>query len=362
MHTDPIVQRAPDSREKPLPPSHSLRFEGIQALRFIAALLVVVTHASAYVAGRLIEGYPIWSSGAAGVDVFFVISGFVMVVSSRGLIGRPDGARTFLLRRASRVVPLYWGATTLKIAAVIAAPAAVVNGGLDIGHIVRSYLFLPSYNEQGLLVPVVGVGWTLNFEMFFYAMFAAGMALRISPTRFVAVLFSGLSIVALFRQPDWPAVAFWFDTIVLEFVAGMFIAHWCMSGVRVPPVFAAALATVGFVGLLWPWGVVPDMMRLLTWGMPAVMIVTGVALLEPVLQGRVPATLISLGDSSYALYLFHPMIAPLAPVLLAKAAMPNAPLSIVLSIALSMAAAIAVYRFGERPLTSLLKVFVERGR
>jgi exopolysaccharide production protein ExoZ len=344
----------------PLQHSPFLRFEGIQALRFVAALLVVVTHATFYVSERLIQGYPVWASGAAGVDVFFVISGFVMVVSSRGLIGRSDAARTFLLRRVSRVVPLYWVATTLKVAVVIAAPAAVLNSGLDIGHIVKSYLFLPSYNESGQLQPVVGVGWTLNFEMFFYVMFAAALALRISPTRFVTILFGGLSILALFRQPGWPAFAFWFDTIVLEFVAGMYIAHWCMAGVRVPPVAAGALATAGFVGLLWPWGVVPDMMRVLTWGIPAMMIVAGVALLEPVLQGRVPAPLISLGDSSYALYLFHPMIAPIAPALLAKAAMPNAPLSIVLSITVSIVAAIAVYRFGERPMTDFLKGFVNR--
>ncbi|MFZ4759466.1 MAG: acyltransferase family protein, partial [Burkholderiaceae bacterium] len=300
--------------------SSTYRYEGIQALRFVAALLVVVTHSTFYVSERLVAGYPVWSSGAAGVDVFFVISGFVMVVSSHSLIGRPDGARVFMLRRLSRIVPLYWVATTLKVAAILAVPAAVLNGGLDLGHVVKSYLFLPSYNEQGGLHPVVAVGWTLNFEMFFYVVFATAMVLRVPPLPFVGLFFAALSVAALFRQPDWPAVAFWLDTILLEFVAGMVIARLCMSGVRVAPPVAIAMTAAGFAGLLWPWGVVPDMMRVLAWGVPAALIVSGVAMLEPVLQGRVPSQLMLLGDSSYALYLFHPMIAPIAPALLAKAA------------------------------------------
>jgi len=342
-----------------LKPRTDQRYEGIQALRFVAALLVVVTHATFYVSERLVPGYPVWSSGAAGVDVFFVISGFVMAVSSQALIGRPDGARVFMLRRLSRIVPLYWVATTLKLAAVLAVPAAVLNAGLDPGHIVRSYLFLPSYNEHGILHPVLGVGWTLNFEMFFYVVFALAMVLRVPPLPFVGVVFAGLSIAALFRQPGWVAAAFWLDTILLEFVAGMVVARLCMSGVRVPPAAAVPMVAAGFIGLLWPWGVVPDMMRVLTWGIPAALIVAGVAFLEPVLQGRVPARVLLLGDSSYALYLFHPMIAPIAPALLAKAALPNAPLSIVLSIALAIGAALVAYRFGERPVTAMLKAAVE---
>jgi exopolysaccharide production protein ExoZ len=336
-------------------PSTTYRYEGIQALRFVAALLVVITHATFYVSERLVPGYPVWSSGAAGVDIFFVISGFVMALSSQSLIGRPDGARTFMLRRLSRIVPLYWFATTLKLAAIIAVPATVLNGGLDVGHIVKSYLFLPSYNESGGLHPVVAVGWTLNFEMFFYVVFALAMVLRVPPLPFVGVLFAGLSVAALFRQPDWPAVAFWLDTILLEFVAGMVIARLCLAGVRVPPAIAAAMTAVGFAGLLWPWGAVPDMMRVLVWGIPAALIVAGIAQLEPVLQGRVPAPLMLLGDSSYALYLFHPMIAPAAPALLAKVAFPNVPLSILLSIALAIGSALVVYRFGERPVTAMLK-------
>lgn len=340
--------------------STTYRYEGIQALRFVAALLVVVTHSTFYVADRLIAGHPVWSAGAAGVDVFFVISGFVMVVSSQGLIGRPDGARTFLLRRLSRIVPMYWVATTLKLAAVLAVPAAVLNGGIDLGYVAASYLFIPAFAQSGEIHPLVAVGWTLNFEMFFYAVFALAMMLRVSPVPLVGALFACLSVAALFRQPDWPALSFWLDTILLEFVAGMLLAKLCLAGVRVPAPVAVLMVAIGFVGLLWPWGALPQMMRVLNWGIPAMLIVAGVALLEPVLQGRLPRPTMLLGDSSYALYLFHPMISPAAPALLAKLAFPNAPLSILLSVALAIGVALVVHRFGERPVTAMLKVLVER--
>ncbi len=338
-----------------MPDAEPQRYEGIQALRFVAALLVVLTHATFYVSNRLIPGFPVWPNGAAGVDVFFVISGFVMMVSSQTLIGRPNGWRSFMLRRVSRIVPLYWIATTLKLAIVAAVPAVAINADLDLAHVVKSYLFFPSLNAEGKLHPVLGVGWTLNFEMFFYVVFAAAMWLRVEPLKAVAVLFAVLSALALVREPDWPAIAFWADTIVLEFVAGMVLGRICLTGVQLPQFGAATLVVLGFIGLLWSWDEVPDMLRVLTWGVPATMIVAGVAFLEPTLQGRVPASVLLLGDSSYALYLFHPMVAPVVPAVMAKLGVLNAPVSITLSVLTAVVAGVLAYWFMERHVTRLAK-------
>ncbi len=122
------------------------RYDGIQALRFVAALLVVFTHSTFYVGERLIPGFPVWSNGAAGVDIFFVISGFVMVISSQELLARADGWRIFMMRRIARIVPLYWIATSLKLVAVISVPSLAINAGLDPWQCVKSFLFLPSFN------------------------------------------------------------------------------------------------------------------------------------------------------------------------------------------------------------------------
>jgi peptidoglycan/LPS O-acetylase OafA/YrhL len=233
---------------------------------------------------------------------------------------------------------------------------AVLNAGLDPVHIVASYLFLPWWDGTGKLQPVLGVGWTLNFEMFFYAMFALAMALRVSPVKFVGVLFTALSVLAFFRQPDWPPFAFWLDTIVLEFVAGMVIAHLALRGVKMPPLAAAALLVAGFVVMFQDWGDgLPVQARALVWGLPATAIVAAVVSLEPLLRSRVPKSAMRLGDASYALYLFHPLVAPIAPAVLAKAGLPIAWLSIGLSIAISVAVSLAVYLWFERPTTDFLK-------
>ncbi len=335
---------------------NSTRFEGIQALRFVAALLVLVTHSTFYVAERLLPGYPVWSRGAAGVDIFFVISGFVMVVSSRDLLGKPNAASVFFIRRIARIVPLYWMATTVKLLAVLVIPAAVLRADLNFNYVLSSYLFLPARDAEGGITPLLGVGWTLNFEMFFYLVFAIALATRISPYRFVGVIFGGLAVLALFRTPEWPTVAFWADTIVLEFVAGMLLARVCHAGFALPTAPAFALLVMGLIGLLYPWGgALPDFARVLTWGVPAIAVVTAVAMLEPVLRGRVPGSLLLLGEASYALYLFHPLLSPAAPTVLAKFGIALPLLSVTLSVSIGVIAALLINRWAEKPASSWLR-------
>ncbi len=331
-------------------------FEGIQALRFIAALLVVCTHATLHLSERLLPGYPLWNPGASGVDVFFVISGFVMVASSRDLIERPDGATVFLTRRLIRIVPLYWAATSLKVLLIVSMPQVATNAVLDPLHLVSSYLFIPARNAAGEVFPVLGVGWTLNYEMFFYLVFALALAWRMDPLRFVTVLFVGAALLAPLRDTDWPALTVFLDPILLEFVAGMLIATGILSWRwRLPLPAACVLAVVGLLGLVWPWEGVDPIERIVFWGIPAMLVVAGVAFAEPALKHRVPRVLLSLGDSSYALYLFHPMISPIVPTLLAKAGLPLAAVSIGGSVALSVALTAIVYRIAERPVTRTLR-------
>lgn len=338
------------------------QFDGIQALRFIAAMMVVVTHATFYVSERLITGFPVWGKGASGVDVFFVISGFVMMISSQSLVDRPDGAQQFALRRLIRIVPLYWAALSLKAAFMLVAPGVTLLSAIDPVSFITSYLFIPSFNADGEIKPLLGVGWTLNFEMFFYCLFALALWLRIEPLKFVTGAFIVCCTLALFRNDSWPSGSFYCDTIVLEFAFGMLLARGIMNGFRLPPAVCIALILFGFAALFQPW-VSADwfVWRPVFWGIPAAMIVTGTACLNPVLDGRVPKVLIALGEASYALYLFHPMIAPAAPALLARLDLRIAPLSIALSILSAVVITWFIFRWAEKPTTEFLRRLTAAG-
>ncbi|MBB5446480.1 MULTISPECIES: acyltransferase [unclassified Paraburkholderia] len=151
------------------------KYRSIQALRALAALGVVAFHTDGIVAahGWLVHVFPRVSRyGEIGVDVFFVIFGFVMALVTRGLPSGIQSARSFICSRIARVVPLYWILTALFIALVAlvsfvpGVPEAFCHARVSAWHALSSFLFLPSMSWTGMAAPVLGVGWTLNYEMY----------------------------------------------------------------------------------------------------------------------------------------------------------------------------------------------------
>lgn len=335
--------------------SDNKQYQGIQALRFVAALMVVTTHSTLYVSERLIKGFPVWNAGGAGVDIFFVISGFVMMISSGTLIDRADSWKKFAFRRLLRIVPLYWAALTIKLVIMLISPSHILHATLSPFGIVSSYLFIPSVNADGEIKPFLGVGWTLNFEMFFYSLFAIALALRLDPLKMCSSVFLVFCALALFRMPSWSAAAFYFDTIVIEFSFGMLLARAMVCGSTMRPWQSLMLVALGIAGLMQSLVDTSQLLRPLVIGIPALLIVAGIAHMPESLSCRIPTTLITLGESSYALYLFHPMIAPAAPAALANLGLAIAPLSIGLSIFGSVVMTWMIHRYAERPTTEFLK-------
>ncbi|ROQ54801.1 peptidoglycan/LPS O-acetylase OafA/YrhL [Rathayibacter sp. PhB152] len=356
MTTPPIV--APATARTPI-------FEGVQALRFVAALLVVITHATFYAHERLDDSITVWNGAAAGVDVFFVVSGFVMAVTA-GPFEVRGGWRFFAVRRVIRIVPLYWVATTLKIASILVLPGAVLHAALTPWTGVASYLFLPARNPDGAVEPLLGVGWTLTFETAFYAVFALGLLLRRNVLVFASTVVLVVASGHLLRPvEDWPAWAVYFDPLVLYFAIGMAIGR--IAGLprarRGLLLALGAAAAFTVVAALAPEGISWQRDALFRKGIVTAAFVA-VVLAEPLvrrLASRRGADrvlrrpLLALGEASYSLYLFHPLIGPVVPAALALIGLRAGVLSVVGTIAVSLVAGIVVHRWVERPLTRRLR-------
>jgi peptidoglycan/LPS O-acetylase OafA/YrhL len=336
--------------------SGTRKYEGLQALRFLAAFFVLIIHSTFYASERLDKNFVVWNRGATGVDIFFVLSGFVMIYSSVRLMKSRDGWRVFSERRIARIVPMYWLATTLKLITMLLTAGFVLHAHFSWITVVCSYLFLPTRNIDGVLAPLLGVGWTLIFEMFFYFLFALALFLRVDVYKLVGIVLSLLAIGAYFRQPDWPPVSFYLNTISLEFFLGMIIGHLCLKNWHLPRWIALVFIPLGFFLLLYPW---PDVNapRILLTGVPAALIVWATAALEDSL-GWIPRWVIYLGDASYVIYLFHPMIAPAAPVILSHMHIYNSWLSVALSILLVLGVTSLIHQFIEVPVTNFLRNYL----
>jgi exopolysaccharide production protein ExoZ len=342
----------------------------IQLLRALAALAVAILHGQyetgllADAVGRGFQPSRIlpWE---AGVDVFFVISGFVMVYASRRLFGRPEARRVFLSRRIARVVPLYWLTTTLYLALALMAPGSV-KGMAEPGYVLASYAFVPVARADGAVEPLYSLGWTLNYEMAFYVLFALALGLsRRWAVGAVAAMLAGLVLLAAVLAAPLP-FAFWGNSIVLEFGIGMAIGLLRVEGVVLGPAARLVLGAIGLALFALVAAQAPGLPRALLFGVPAGCLVAACGLgREHVLADETVAVRLGavLGDASYALYLIHPFVIRGMRRTVEMAGLgPSLPPWLFLGVALLAAilASIAVFRLIERPLNAGARLLLER--
>lgn len=274
-----------------------MRLHALQYLRAIAAIAVVWSHAVIQ-NGEYMQYLA--KTGAFGVDIFFVISGFIMVFISKAT----DTPQRFISNRISRVVPLYWFFTLLMAVILLAMPGIFKNSDFSWVATIKSFLFIPevTITQSHELWPILAPGWSLNYEMYFYAMFALSL---LAPVKYrIAVCCASIvAILLLCRMLDngGPITRFYGEPIVLEFILGMALAVvFKRDMLKVNQPFAWFLIIAGFV-LIMTLPVPPPEFRIFTIGLPALMIVTG-TLYCKMGENRF---FVILGDSSYSLYLCH---------------------------------------------------------
>ncbi len=333
----------------------------VQYLRALAALFVVYFHTAVYdarFAWPLPRGF-----GAGGVDMFFVISGFIMMMVTAT---RPTTPSSFLRRRVLRIVPLYWGVTLAVAVLALVYPTAMLENMLTAPHLILSMLFLPHANPlTGAITPFFKIGWTLNYEMYFYVLFSVFLYLRSPASRLAALAgyAACVSLIFLATDPKAAILRVYLNPIIFEFVLGAAIGYLHLGGyfVRLGSGIALAVCAAGLVALLaFP---VDDSSRLLLQGVPAAALLCGLLALEA--RCRLPRIgwLLLLGDASYSMYLVHPIVETLFrvatwPVQALLGSSIVGPLATVLAVMASVLAGVLAYRVIELPL---LKVLLSQG-
>jgi peptidoglycan/LPS O-acetylase OafA/YrhL len=339
----------------------------IQILRAIAALGVLIHHTAHEVATRTGVTIPFreFVVGAGGVDLFFVISGFVMVYASERLFAQPGASRVFFLRRLARIVPLYWTVTAILVSYVYVAHRIFPPPFITTEGVIASFLFIPWPLPNGLMAPVHALGWTLNYEMFFYAVFALAIVLpRRGAVLAVTVLFLLLIAIGLTVPLPQP-FAFWFSPIILEFCFGMLIALAWRDGMRLPRPAALVLivAALAAYAASMVWGPFVAW-RWLEWGVPGAMLVAAFTLVRDTPPAGPAARFLGfLGDASYSLYLVHALVIPAVRRLMPTLDTPLMPwLYALVLVAASIAAACLSYLWFERPITRALQRWIGRNQ
>jgi len=339
-------------------PARDRRYDGLQWGRAIAALMVALVHASIY---------PFPSSGIThllsrfAVTLFFVISGYLMVVTTGERAF--DGVR-FLKKRLLRVAPLYYVATLLAAVAVLIAPQGFKDTVFDVPHLVMSLLFLPMYEpgHSGAIDPFLRLGWTLNYEMYFYVIFALLCRFgQMNRAILMTALFCATTLLGQMFKFENAMLQFYTRVDPLAFMGGVWLAVLCkrFKGrlAATPSLLLLVVAMLALAGIHQVYGGVRD----IVWTQIAIdaictLVIAVLALTAALPGGVLHRGFMAAGDASYSMYLFH-MFAVGAAHLAFSRLLPHLDRSIavVLTCAAAVAAGLAAYWLIERPLQALVR-------
>lgn len=276
---------------------HDRRFNSIQFLRGITALFIVLEHV------RFLN------CGAFGVDIFFCISGFMIMFSTH------KSTKHFLPKRLIRILPLYYGMTLLTYLLLLVFPGMFSVSSPKAEYLIKSILFIPFDIGEGAIQPLMRIGWTVNCEIFFYLIFFVALRISHRLRGLISSLLLLLIVILAQLLPDNSVIlSFYGNPVMLEFILGIlcyYIAlgfHRLYSTNRLPricfPLAAVAIPGI-FFGLLATMPInTLGFRRPLVWGLPATGLVLAFFLLEYCCKA-LPAALVRLGNISFSLYLLH---------------------------------------------------------
>lgn len=334
-------------------------FAGLDVLRVLAALMILVYHAHSIATKNALRqdttifAEPTW--WYACIDLFFVMSGFLMVHMGRSLYGSPRGALVFASRRLVRTPPLYWVYTLVFALVWTLFPHLPGATAIDNARLLQSLFFVPTGSP-----PVILVAWTLYLEVFFYCVFGLSLLLPFSRGPWVAMAVLGaMTLLGLLPGAATSHIGLWTDPLMLDFCLGMGVALLYFRGATLHALGRAGVLLLALVAL----AALPDLgtrsfLRVPTFGLSAA---CAVALATWGTGNGLPRQLrqvtSALGATAYSLYLSHIVFLKIAEALLFHFYSGRAACYayLVLGCLFALIGSWIAYRVVERPLTRWLK-------
>ena len=287
----------------------------INTIRTLSCISIAIFHITEFVNASSGSVHLAFNA-APGFHLFLLISGFILVY-----ITNPDDQPVpFMMKRAVRILPLYWLMTAVAILMVAYKPWLLPKAELSVEHIVQSFLLLPYYDLRDRLHPILYVGWTLGYIMLFYLMFAVSLMVKAKHQIPLTIAMTVGLIVAAQWFPTPAFREFYGDPILLEFASGCIIG----LALREPAVIAFIkrtpmwpLALIGAAGLCWAaWLDYEGWAKIATFAPPAALLVFAAAG-QDIFRTPLDNPVFRLGGQiSYGIYLIHPIILPVLAVMI----------------------------------------------
>lgn len=321
------------------------RIEIIQLLRLFAAICIIIYHSGV-----------VGENGYFAVEIFNTISGFIIVYSTQNI----DSKKFFLRKRLIRILPLYWSLTLVMYGIIYVFPDLSIMSEAAPEYLIKSLLFLPFVNSKGYNAPILGVGWTLNYEMLFYIIFFISLQISHRYRAIIsATIIVGLTAIGyLFNFENILFLDYYTDLYLLEFVWGIlafYIIEWAKKTItwKQKYVIYYGLAIISLIWLIINVGSSGNIHRCFRLGIPSGIFFAAILLC---LEHRsFPPILLSLGDASFSIYLVEYFTTAFFKVVTNSWTIVPKTVGVAVIIALTIAVSFLCYQLIEVKITQFLK-------
>lgn len=303
------------------------RIESLQALRGLAAILVMLFHYRFYLRSQVENGTTIWDAlfgwGIIGVDIFFIISGFIMVYTTQNYTQSLFSTKRFLINRAIRIFPMYY--IGLLITFLLSGAMSTFHYPEKVQNLLSALTFTvyktditPHYIDDG---GMYNIRWTLNYEVYFYMAFSVCLLVKhrlLSLIGFSAFMICLIPAIAGFQPTTSiqgypfhsPTLGLLTNPVFLEFIIGAIVGYLYLklknitSSTKIQAI-ASFISLTLFMYVIY--GIYNESLRAFNTESAIILgvFILFITLADPLLKKYIPHILTYLGDISFSLYLLH---------------------------------------------------------